>query len=41
MSWGVFWQGEPEFAADQLGFYMEDLVLEVVSGLANHWSQSD
>ena len=29
MSWGVFWQGEPEFAADQLGFYMEDLVLEV------------
>ena len=30
MSWAIFWQGEPEFAADQLGFYMEDLVLEVV-----------
>lgn len=30
MAWGVFWQGEPEFAADQVGFYMEDLVLEVV-----------
>jgi hypothetical protein len=29
MSWAVFWQGEPEFAADQLGFYLEDLVLEV------------
>ena len=28
-SWAIFWQGEPEFAADQLGFYMEDLVLEV------------
>ena len=30
MAWGVFWQGEPEFAADQVGFYLEDLVLEVV-----------
>ena len=29
MAWAIFWQGEPEFAADQLGFYMEDLVLEV------------
>ena len=30
MGWGVFWQGEPEFAGDQLGFYLEDLVLEVI-----------
>ena len=28
IDWGVFWQGETEFAVEQVGYFMEDLVLE-------------
>ena len=27
IDWGVFWQGEMEFAVEQVGYFMEDLVL--------------
>lgn len=28
ISWGVFWQGEMDFAVEQVGYFMEDLVME-------------
>ena len=28
VEWGQFWQGEMEFAAEQVGYFMEDLVME-------------
>ena len=28
IDWGAFWQGEIEFAVEQVGYFMEDLVLE-------------
>ena len=32
VDWSVFWQGELEFGVDQVGYYMEDLLLEVRVG---------
>jgi len=32
IDWSVFWQGEVEFGVDQVGYYMEDLMLEVRVG---------
>ena len=28
IDWGVFWQGEIDFAVEQVGYFMEDLVME-------------